>query len=121
MQLVVHIAVVVTAFPLMTAYADVGDSVAGNGRRLSAAQIQTAVEQLSSSTFQQREQATELLIHGGQQVIPMVQKATNSNDLEARTRALGILAILLNSKDDGTSTAAKQALTAIGAIPVSAR
>jgi hypothetical protein len=71
-------------------------------RKLSPAEIQQAVKQLGDSSFKTREEATELLIAGGEDVLPAL-KEVKAGDAEVKNRLLrvenGILACNYTVRD----------------------
>ena len=73
-------------------------------------QLQAAVEQLGSSNFRRREEATRELAGAGLAAVPYVEAASRSKNAETRNRAARILSGWLRATEPRLAAAAEQAL-----------
>ena len=69
------------------------------------ARIAKWISQLDNDEFKVREQATQALIKAGVKALPAVLKATQSKQLEGRSRAFAILFAMSKSDDQATANA----------------
>jgi len=75
--------------------------------------VQELIEQLGSSTYEVREDASKALYELGQSMIPQLKDAVLEKNMEISYRALQILKELCHSKDKGISKAAYDAIIII--------
>jgi hypothetical protein len=82
------------------------------------AKIRRWIEQLDSDEYWTREEASKRLLHAGAAAIESLAGAARSDKLEVSTRAVGVLARLLELEDSQIELAAETALEEIAASRV---